>query len=169
MGKKQEKMKMCSEKNPNPTTTRRRYWLLKTEPESWSWDDQRSNGGISNWDGVKNKQAQNNMKQMKTGDLCFFYHSGRYHRRVVGVVEVIRTWYETDDGGGAVDVRSAGEMKRAVELKEIQKEKEAMEGFALLRQPRLSVVPVEERVWERICEMGGGFGDEKEEEEDGKD
>lgn len=150
-------------------TNHRRHWLLKTEPNEWSWESQKSNGGISNWDGVKNKQAQNNMKSMKIGDLCFFYHSGRFDRRIVGVVEVIKTWYQTDDGGGAVDVRSVGEMRRAVDLKEIKEEKEAMEGFVLLKQPRLSVVPVEARVWERICEMGGGFGDEEEEDEGEKD
>lgn len=145
----------------------RRYWLLKTEPNEWSWDDQRSNGGTSHWDGVKNKQAQNNMKSMKKGDLCFFYHSGRSDRRIVGVVEVIKTWHDDGDGG-AVDVRSVGEMRRAVDLKQIKEEggEATMKGFVLLKQPRLSVVPVEERVWERICEMGGGFGDEEKEEED---
>ncbi|XP_072957597.1 uncharacterized protein [Typha angustifolia] len=148
---------------------RRRYWLLKTEPKEWSWEDQRSNGGISQWDGVRNRQAINHMKSMAPGDRCFFYHSGAgaVGRRIVGVVEVVKPWYATDDGGkeGAVDVREIGEMRRPVELEEIKeaaREKE-MKGFALLRQPRLSVVPVSDEIWERICEMGGGFREEEEE------
>ncbi|KAH6789903.1 thymocyte nuclear-like protein [Perilla frutescens var. frutescens] len=132
------------------------YWLLKTEPSEWSWDDQAANGGVSKWDGVKNKQAQKHMKSMKMGDLCFFYHSGAKSRRVVGVVEVSREWYEED--GGAVDVKAVGEMKAAVGLAEMKKELKGAEDFSLFRQPRLSVMPVEKGVWERVCEMGGGFG-----------
>lgn len=132
------------------------YWLLKTEPGEWSWDDQAANGGLSKWDGVKNKQAQKYMKGMRVGDLCFFYHSGTKFRRVVGVVEVVREWYEEGDGGGAVDVKAVGEMKTAVGLAEMKKELKGVE-FSLLRQPRLSVLPVEKRVWDKICEMGGGY------------
>ncbi|PKA54253.1 hypothetical protein AXF42_Ash000086 [Apostasia shenzhenica] len=139
------------------------YWLLKTEPTDWSWEDQcRADGGVCRWDGVRNRQAQKNLKSMKTGDLCFFYHSGR-ERRVVGVVEVVRTWYSAagdggDDGEGAVDVRMVGEMRSPVDLREIKAVSADMKEFALLRQPRLSVVPVPVRFWDRICEMGGGFG-----------
>lgn len=137
------------------------YWLLKTEPGEWSWDDQASNGGISNWDGVKNKQAQKNLKAMKLNDLCFFYHSGSKARRVVGVVTVVKEWY--DEGGeGVVDVKAAGEMRRPLDLKELKGD-EGLKGFQLFRQPRLSVVPVSKEVWERVCELGGGF------EGDGKD
>ncbi|XP_059298325.1 uncharacterized protein LOC132051032 [Lycium ferocissimum] len=132
------------------------YWLLKTEPTEWSWSDQESNGGISKWDGVKNKQAQKYMKSMKIGDLCFFYHSGSKARRVVGVVSVAREWYEDGDGGGAVDVKAVGEMRRVVELGEMKKD-EGLKGFVLFKQPRLSVVPVEKGFWDKICEIGGGF------------
>lgn len=137
------------------------YWLLKTEPGEWSWDDQEANGGISKWDGVKNKQAQKYMKSMNIGDLCFFYHSGSKARRVVGVVSVAREWYaDDDDSGGAVDVKAVGEMRRAVDLAEMKKD-EGLKGFGLFRQPRLSVVPVEKGFWDKICEIGGGFeGDE---------
>ncbi|XP_078442469.1 thymocyte nuclear-like protein [Wolffia australiana] len=144
------------------------YWLLKTEPGEWSWEDQKANGGVSQWDGVKNKQAQKNMKAMKEGDLCFFYHSGPRpaERRIVGVVEVIKPWYETGgQGDGAVDVRSRGEMRRTVRLKDV-KEDPSMGNFALVRQPRLSVVSVPEIVWRKLCDMGGGFGDDSEEEDD---
>ncbi|XP_010029869.2 thymocyte nuclear protein 1 [Eucalyptus grandis] len=147
----------------------KQYWLLKTEPGEWSWDDQAaSDGGVAKWDGVKNKQAQKNLKSMRLRDLCLFYHSGAKARRVVGVVEVAREWYEDDGGGGggggdgAVDVRTVGEMRRRVELAELKGDG-ALKGFALLRQPRLSVVPVAEDVWERICELGGGY------EGDGRD
>ncbi|CAA0814242.1 Unknown protein [Striga hermonthica] len=131
------------------------YWLLKTEPGEWSWDDQAANSGVSKWDGVKNKQAQKYMKRMRVGDLCFFYHSGAMSRRVVGVVEVARVWYG-NEGDGAVDVRAVGEMKTAVGLAEMKRELTGAE-FLLLRQPRLSVLPVEKEIWERICEMGGGY------------
>lgn len=146
----------------------KQYWLLKTESGEWSWDDQASNGGISNWDGVKNKQAQKNLKAMKLNDLCFFYHSGAKARRVVGVVTVIKEWYEVA-GEGMVDVKAVGEMRRALDLKEL-KDDEGLKGFALFRQPRLSVVPVSTEVWEKICELGGGFeGDGKAAAADGDD
>ncbi|XP_077217060.1 thymocyte nuclear-like protein [Tasmannia lanceolata] len=132
------------------------FWLLKTEAGEWSWEDQAANGGISQWDGVKNKQAQNNMKAMKEGDLCFFYHSGPKARQVVGVVVVIKEWYFSGEKDGAVDVRAVGEMRRPVDLKEMKGE-DGLKDFVLFKQPRLSVVPVPERIWERVCEMGGGF------------
>ncbi|EYU37557.1 hypothetical protein ABFS82_02G046200 [Erythranthe guttata] len=133
------------------------YWLLKTEAGEWSWDDQAANGGLSKWDGVKNKQAQKYMKSMAAGDLCFFYHSGAKFRRVVGVVEVVREWYEEEEeGGGVVDVKAVGEMATAVGLAEMKKELKGVE-FLLFRQPRLSVLPVVKEVWDRICEMGGGY------------
>lgn len=145
----------------------KRYWLLKTEPSEWSWSDQEANNGISKWDGVKNKQAQKNLKSMALSDLCFFYHSGAKSRCVVGVVEVTREWYTDGDGDdnggeGAVDVRAVGEMRRFVDLKEMKGDK-GIKDFVLFRQPRLSVVPVEEDVWKRVCELGDGFcGDGKE-------
>ncbi|XP_042501022.1 thymocyte nuclear protein 1 isoform X1 [Macadamia integrifolia] len=147
----------------------KKYWLLKTEVGEWSWEDQAANGGISKWDGVKNKQAQKNMKSMRVGDLCFFYHSGPKARRIVGVVSVIREWYMyscegqgskkggKDEEAGAVDVKAVGEMRRPVDLKEMKADDGLEKGFALFKQPRLSVVPVPNHVWDRLCEIGGGY------------
>ncbi|KAK9163636.1 hypothetical protein Syun_004538 [Stephania yunnanensis] len=150
----------------------KQYWLLKTEPGEWSWKDQVANGGLSRWDGVKNKQAQKNMRAMKRGDLCFFYHSGSKFRRIVGVVSVAKEWYEDEEEEeGVVDVMAVGEMRRVVDLKEMKGE-DGLKGFDLFRQPRLSVVPVPEKIWERICEIGGGFeggaAEDEEEEESGR-
>ncbi|KAG2311028.1 hypothetical protein Bca4012_025495 [Brassica carinata] len=147
----------------------KRYWLLKTEPSEWSWSDQEANGGVSKWDGVKNKQAQKNLRSMTLGDLCFFYHSGTKSRCVVGVVEVAREWYADDgEGEGAVDVKAVGEMRRFVDLKEMKGDKGIVKDFVLFRQPRLSVVPVEADVWKKICELGDGFsGDD--DDDDGKE
>ncbi|KAI5314918.1 hypothetical protein L3X38_044094 [Prunus dulcis] len=134
----------------------KQYWLLKTEPGEWSWEDQAANGGVTKWDGVKNKQAQKHLKSMKLGDLCFFYHSGAKARRVVFVVTVVREWYSDGGDDGMVDVKAVGEMRRPVDLKEMKGEK-GLKGFALFRQPRLSVVPVPEDVWIRVCDLGGGY------------
>ncbi|KAL2893283.1 Thymocyte nuclear protein 1 [Bienertia sinuspersici] len=163
-------------KNEKPSKQQQKqYWLLKTEVGEWSWDDQTSNGGKSKWDGVKNKQAQKYLKSMKMGDLCFFYHSGAKARRVVGVVKVVNECYDDgDDGGVAVDVAEVGEMRRVVELAEIKGDHRLKASdFALFRQPRLSVVPVAEEIWERVCELAGGYqGDGhvcEEDEGSGKD
>ncbi|KAF3782952.1 Thymocyte nuclear protein 1 [Nymphaea thermarum] len=79
----------------------RRHWLVKTEPGDWSWADQATNGGVSRWDGVRNAQAQGFMKEMREGDLCFFYQSGGKAREVVGVTKAIKEWYlcEGNDEG----------------------------------------------------------------------
>ncbi|XP_052149616.1 uncharacterized protein LOC127768125 [Oryza glaberrima] len=157
-----------------------KYWLLKTEPGEWSWSDQARapGGGVAPWDGVRNRQAVNGLRAMRVGDRCLFYHSGAgaASRRVVGVVEVAREWYEGEGeaaSGGAVDVRAVGEFRRPVALGEIKKaagggrgEVEGMREFALLRQPRLSVMPVPAKVWDWICEMGGGFVQDGEDEDD---
>ncbi|XP_037427649.1 thymocyte nuclear protein 1-like [Triticum dicoccoides] len=143
-----------------------KYWLLKTEPGEWSWSDQAgAPGGVGPWDGVRNHQAMNSLRAMRRGDRCLFYHSGAgaASRRVVGVVEVAREWYEGEEGaGGAVDVRAVGELRRPVSLEEIKKaaaagEVEGMKDFALIRQARLSVMPVPVEVWDWVCQMGGGF------------
>nr|ADN33814.1 hypothetical protein [Cucumis melo subsp. melo] len=136
---------------------KRQYWLLKTEPAEWSWADQAANDGRSKWDGVKNKQAQKHLKSMKLGDRCFFYHSGAKARRVVGVVAVAREWYSSVEDEVVVDVEAVGEMREPVDLKEMKKGMEGMKNFALFRQPRLSVVPVAKEIWDKICELGGGF------------
>ncbi|KAK8698842.1 hypothetical protein V6N13_114948 [Hibiscus sabdariffa] len=151
----------------------KQYWLLKTEPGEWSWEDQAANGGVTKWDGVKNKQAQKHLKAMKLGDLCFSYHSGATARRVVGVVSVLKECYAegSDDKNSeaVVDVKAVGEMRRQVDLKDMKQDGE-LKGFIMFRQPRLSVLPVPERVWERICELGNGFeGDGIDIGEDGDD
>lgn len=152
----QQSPKLITEITKQKMGKEKRYWLLKTEPAEWSWEDQAANEGLSKWDGVKNKQAQNNMKSMRLGDLCFFYHSGSKARRVVGVVSVVKEWYTDDNGDGAVDVKEVGEMRKPVDLAEMKKDSE-LKGFGLIRQPRLSVVPVEKAVWKKVCGMGGGF------------
>ncbi|GJM96178.1 hypothetical protein PR202_ga12991 [Eleusine coracana subsp. coracana] len=155
------------------------YWLLKTEPGEWSWSDQaRAAGGTAPWDGVRNRQAMNYLRAMRPGDQCLFYHSGAgaASRRIVGVVEVARPWYEVESedeekaAGGAVDVRAVGEFRKPVALGEIKKaadEVDGMRDFALLRQPRLSVMPLPGKIWDWICEMGGGFVQDGEVEEEG--
>lgn len=159
---------------PTATAAAGKYWLLKTEPGEWSWSDQAgAPSGVAPWDGVRNRQAVNNLRAMRLGDRCLFYHSGAgaASRRVVGVVEVAREWYEgEEEAGGAVDVRAVGEFRRPVALGEIKKaagEVEGMRDFTLLRQPRLSVMSVPAKVWDWICEMGGGFVQDGEEEEEG--
>lgn len=137
----------------------RQLWLLKTEPDVWSWQNQRENSGLSVWDGVRNALAQKHMKSMSVGDLCLFYHTGKA-KEVVGIVRVLRTLYPdpTDETGkwGAVDVQEVEALKQAVTLAQM-KHDDRFEGFLMLRQPRLSVVPVDESVWERVCELGLGL------------
>jgi predicted RNA-binding protein with PUA-like domain len=132
------------------------YWLFKSEPGHWSWDDHVKKG-VQHWDGVRNHQANNNMKAMKTGDRGFFYHSVN-EKQIVGVVEVVREHYpdHTDKSGrfGMVDLKALHPVKRPVTLAEI-KEEPALKDFALVRQSRLSVVPVSKEEWTVICGMAG--------------
>ena len=132
------------------------YWLMKTEPGGWSWDDQVKEG-TTYWDGVRNHQASNNMKKMAIGDRCFFYHSVK-ERRIVGVVEVVKTYYpdHTDPTGrfGMVDVKAIGPVPNPVMLAEIKADP-AFADFLLVRSSRLSVVPVSAAHWKRLCGMGG--------------
>lgn len=132
------------------------YWLIKTEPGTWSWDDQ-ARDGTTFWDGVRNHQAANNLKAMKKGDQCLFYHSGG-ERRVMGTVSVVREYYPdpSDQSGrfGMVDVKLGRAFKRPVTLQEI-KQDGRLGDLALVRQPRLSVIPVPEKAWAIICKMGG--------------
>ncbi len=131
------------------------YWLLKSEPGSWSWDDQ-VKAGATEWDGVRNYQASNNMNAMELGDLCFFYHSVK-EKLVVGIVEVVGLYYPdpSDASGrfGMVDVKAVKPMERPVSLSEIKAEPRLSE-LALVKQSRLSVVPVNQAEWRLICEMG---------------
>ena len=132
------------------------HWLVKSEPGSWSWDDQ-VRDGTTFWNGVRNYQASNNMKAMKTGDTCFFYHSVN-EKQIVGIVEVVREYYpdHTDKTGrfGMVDVRAVKPLPRPVTLADIKANPELQE-LALIRQSRLSVMPVDEKSWDIICKMGG--------------
>jgi predicted RNA-binding protein with PUA-like domain len=130
------------------------YWLIKSEPESWSWDDQMS-VEKEHWDGVRNYQAANNMKAMKIGDRAFFYHSIK-EKQIVGIVEVVTEYYpdHTDPKGrfGMVDFKAVKPVKRPVTLAEI-KATESLSNLALVKQSRLSVVAVTAEEWQIICEM----------------
>ena len=131
------------------------YWLFKSEPGAWSWDDH-VRDGTAEWDGVRNHQASNNMKAMKTGDLGFFYHSVN-EKRIVGIVEVAKEYYPdpSDKSGrfGMVDVKAVKPMKEPVTLARI-KDEPRLDGIALVRQSRLSVMPIEPEHWSLICAMG---------------
>lgn len=131
------------------------YWLIKSEPGAWSWEDQ-VRDGVAEWDGVRNHQAANNMKAMEPGDRAFFYHSVD-EKRIVGIVEVVKTYYPdpSDPSGrfGMVDVKALKPMTRPVTLAEIKAEPRLGE-LALVRQSRLSVLPVGPEEWALICAMG---------------
>ncbi len=131
------------------------YWLMKSEPGAWSWEDQ-VNDGVAEWDGVRNYQAANNLKAMRTGDQAFFYHSVK-EKQVVGIVEVVKEYYPdpTDPSGrfGMVDVKAVRPFARPVSLAEIKAEPRLQE-LALIRQSRLSVLPIAEEEWRLICTMG---------------
>ena len=132
------------------------YWLFKSEPGAWSWDDQ-VRDGTAEWDGVRNYQACNNMKAMKKGDLGFFYHSVN-EKQVVGIVEIAKEYYpdptDKSERFGMVDVKAIRPFKRPVTLAEIKGEPR-LEEVALVRQSRLSVMPIEDEHWKLICAMGG--------------
>ena len=134
-----------------------KYWLLKSEPNVWSIDQQ-FKAGIkgADWDGVRNYQAANNLKKMKKGDLCFFYHSN-IGKEIVGIVEVIKTAFidPTDKQKRfvAVKVKYKSKLKTAVSLENIKQKKE-LKDIALIRQSRLSVMPVDTKCWKIILKMG---------------
>ena len=137
------------------------YWLFKSEPGTWSWDNQVARGAKGEqWDGVRNYQARNNMKAMRLGDLGFFYHSAN-EKRIVGVVEGCAEAHPDstteDPRWECVDIRAVTPFPRAVNLAEIKAEPRLSE-LALVRHSRLSVVPVSEAEWRIICEMGGYAG-----------
>ncbi|MDA0704835.1 MAG: EVE domain-containing protein [Proteobacteria bacterium] len=132
------------------------YWLIKTEPGTWSWEDQLRDK-VTFWDGVRNYQASNNMKAMKKGDQAFFYHSVN-ERRIVGIVEVVKEYYPdpSDESGrfGMVDVKALRPVKEPVTLQQIKGDPRLSE-MALVRQSRLSVCPVTAEQWKIICGMAG--------------
>lgn len=131
------------------------YWLIKSEPFKWSWE-QHVKKGVEHWDGVRNYQASNNMKAMKNGDKAFFYHSNK-GLEIVGIVEVVKEYYPdpTDAKGrfGMVDFKAVKPVPRPVTLKEI-KATPALSDMALVKQSRLSVSPVTDEEWDIICKMG---------------
>ncbi len=130
------------------------YWLLKSEPNTWSWDQQVKEGP-SMWDGVRNYQARNNLKKMKKGDSCFFYHSVS-EKTIVGIVKVVKEYYPdpTDKTGKfvVVDVKAIKKLKNTVSLNEI-KENKRLKNIALIKQSRLSVMPLEKNEWDVIIKM----------------
>ena len=133
------------------------YWLMKSEPSTWSWDDQLARGEDGEgWDGVRNHQASNNMKAMEIGDLAFFYHSVN-EKQIVGIVEVCELYHPdpTDASGhfGMVTVRAVASMVRPVTLAEIKAD-ERLAEMALVRQSRLSVTPVSAAQWAILMDMG---------------
>ncbi len=133
------------------------YWLLKTEPSSWSWEQQVAAKGDA-WTGVRNPAAKRHLGEMRVGDRAFFYHTGE-ERRVVGVVEVVRAPYPDPTAAEesawlAVDVRAVEPLPAQVTLAQAKADA-ALAGMALVRAPRLSVQPVSEAEWRRVCELGG--------------
>ena len=130
------------------------YWLLKSEPSTWSWEDQ-VKAGVEMWDGVRNYQARNNLMSMKKKDLCFFYHSVS-EKSIIGIVEVIKEHYPdpTDKTGKFVvtDVKTKKKLKKTVSLEEI-KSNPKLSNMALIKQSRLSVMPLTKIEWETIIKI----------------
>ena len=134
------------------------YWLFKTEPGTWSWEDQVAEGDKgAEWDGVRNYQANNFMKQMKVGELGFFYHSVN-EKRIVGIVRIVKEWYldpgDEKQNFGMVDVAAMMSMPTPVTLAEIKARPE-LADMVLVKNSRLSVQPVRPEEWALICQMGG--------------
>ena len=132
------------------------YWLFKSEPSSWSWQDQLSKGKKGEgWDGVRNYQASNNMKKMKIGDQGFFYHSVT-EKKIVGIVEVIKEYApdptDKSEKFGMVTVRALKTLDKGVSLQDIKGNKK-LTDFIMIRQNRLSVLPVSLKEWGIICKM----------------
>ena len=133
-----------------------RHWLVKSEPDAFSWDQQVANG-VEPWTGVRNAVAARNLREMALGDRAFFYHSN-IGKEIVGVVEVVRTAYPdpTDATGRwvCVDVKALGPVPRKVTLAGIKADPR-LAGLALVRQSRLSVMPVGAEHWAILCDMAG--------------
>ena len=132
------------------------YWLLKSEPNVWSINHQiRAGVKGADWDGVRNYQAANNLKKMKKGDLCFFYHSN-IGKEIVGIVEVIKTAFidpkDKDKRFVAVKVKYKSKLKTPVSLENIKKNKD-LKDIALIKQSRLSVMPIDTKYWKIILKM----------------
>lgn len=133
------------------------YWLIKTEPGTWSWDDQmKAPKKTTTWDGVRNYQANNNMKAMKKGDKAFFYHSVN-EKRIVGVVKIVKEHEpdptdKTGKGFGMVSVQVVDPVKTPVTLADIKAEAKLAE-MVLVKNSRLSVQPVKAAEWKIVCKM----------------
>ena len=133
------------------------YWLLKSEPDVWSIDQQKKTGNKgATWDGVRNYQAAKNLKLMKKGDQCFFYHSN-IGKEIVGIIEVIEEAYldKTDQSGRfvAVTVKFIRKLERPISLENIKKIEE-LSHLSLVKQSRLSVMPIDSKSWKIINNMG---------------
>ena len=133
------------------------YWLLKTEPEIWSWQQQVESGNRgAEWNGVRNFQAAKNLRRMKLGDKCFFYHTGQ-NKSIVGIVKVTKeSFLDRSDKTQkfvSIMVRALYPLKREVGLLEIKKNKD-FKDFSLVKQNRLSVIEVNLKYWKKICKMG---------------
>ena len=133
------------------------YWLIKTEPEEWSWKQQvKLENKSAEWSGVRNFQAAKNLRNMKVGDKCFFYHTGK-EKKIIGIVKVIKEHFrdKTDKTNKFVSVivKALYPLKREVSLKEIKKNR-VFRDFSLVKQSRLSVMKVDLKHWKKICKMG---------------
>ena len=133
------------------------YWLLKSEPDVWSIKQQiKAGSNGATWDGVRNFQAAKNLKSMKKGDLCFFYHSN-IGKEIVGIVEVIKEHYldKTDHSGRfvAVTVKFLKELEQPITLEKIKKNKQ-LSHLSLIKQSRLSVMPIDSKSWKILNNMG---------------
>ena len=135
---------------------KKQYWLLKSEPDVWSIDQQKKSGDKgADWDGVRNYQAANSLKKMQKGDLCFFYHSN-IGKEIVGIVEVIKSAFldKTDKDGRfvAVRVRFKERLKKPISLETVKKTK-MISHLPLVKQSRLSVMPIDYKSWKIIYKM----------------
>ena len=131
-----------------------KYWLLKTEPSTWSWGDQEK-VNKEMWDGVRNYQARNNLINMKQGDLCFFYHSVK-EKKIIGIVKAVKESYPepTDPSKKfvVVEVKKKKKLKNPVSLEKIKLQKK-LNHIALIKQSRLSVMPIDKKSWDIIYKM----------------
>ena len=131
------------------------YWIIKSEPSNWSWHDQKKSKGTM-WEGVRNYQARNNLMAMKKNDLCFFYHSVN-EKQIVCIVSITKEHYPdpTDKTNKfvVVNVKTEKSLPKPVSLKEIKNEKK-LSHITLVKQSRLSVIPIDFPSWKLICKMG---------------
>ena len=136
---------------------KKKFWLIKTEPEEWSWNQQVKIGEKgAEWNGVRNFQASKNLKSMKLGEKCFFYHTGKI-KSIIGIVKITKeAFLDKSDKTKkfvSVIVKALYPLKREVSLKEIKKNKD-FRDFSLVKQSRLSVMSVDLKYWKKICKMG---------------